>query len=87
MTLVPVAAILVGSLRFHCVTGRLDASYHGPHYIDCRASFARGQELGYFEHGSTIVVLSGKGRLLADDVGEGLMIRMGERRYCESRSC
>jgi phosphatidylserine decarboxylase len=78
LTLVPVAAILVASLQLHCLDGRLHLDYRGPHRIPCRASFARGEELGYFHHGSTIVLLGGGDLRLCDHVREGSVIRMGE---------
>ncbi len=65
VTLVPVAAILVAGIRLHC----LDAP--------ARASFGKGEEMGWFEHGSTIIVLAPKGFALADAVREGATIRMG----------
>jgi phosphatidylserine decarboxylase len=78
LTLVPVAAILVGSIRLHCLDVLLSVKYRGPNRIPCRASFHRGQELGYFHHGSTIVVLASGGLHLCDRVREGSVIRMGE---------
>lgn len=78
LTLVPVAAILVASLQLHCLGARLHLDYHGPHRIRCRASFARGDELGFFHHGSTIVVLAPPGLRLAAGVREGTVVRMGE---------
>ena len=78
LTLVPVAAILVASLQLHCLEGRLDLGYQGPRRIACRASFGRGEELGYFHHGSTIVLLASGDLTVCDHVREGSVIRMGE---------
>jgi phosphatidylserine decarboxylase len=44
----------------------------------CDAPFAKGQEMGWFEHGSTIVVFAPKGFSLAGTVAEGTTIRVGE---------
>jgi phosphatidylserine decarboxylase len=38
----------------------------------------KGQEVGWFEHGSTIIVFAPDGFALADNVREGKTIRMGE---------
>ncbi|MGH9163173.1 MAG: archaetidylserine decarboxylase, partial [Vicinamibacteraceae bacterium] len=51
LTLVPVAAILVASIQLHFLDERLHLQYRGPNRIPCRASFKKGDELGYFHHG------------------------------------
>jgi phosphatidylserine decarboxylase len=78
LTLVPVAAILVSSLRVHCIESALDRRYRGPSRIACAARFRRGEEMGYFEHGSTIVVCGTSAMALAEGVEPGRVIRMGE---------
>jgi phosphatidylserine decarboxylase len=78
VTLVPVAAVLVASIKLHCLDGVLDLRYRGPNRIPCRASFAKGQELGYFQQGSTIVLFASGEASLCDGVREGCRIRMGE---------
>jgi phosphatidylserine decarboxylase len=40
-------------------------------------SYAKGQEMGWFEHGSTIIVLAPKGFALCEPGREGAVIRMG----------
>jgi phosphatidylserine decarboxylase len=77
VTLVPVAAILVASLRLHCLDETLDLAWRGPNHIPCDASFDVGDELGWFEHGSTILVFVSGDVELADGVAEGAPIRMG----------
>ncbi|MEK0417029.1 MAG: Phosphatidylserine decarboxylase proenzyme, partial [Pseudomonadota bacterium] len=39
---------------------------------------ARGQEMGWFEHGSTIVVISPRSLALAGEIVVGEEIRMGQ---------
>ncbi len=78
LALVPVAAILVASLRLHAPDLRLHLRYGGPAEIPCRQPVAKGQELGWFEHGSTIIVFAPRGFALAPGVAPGLRIRMGE---------
>jgi phosphatidylserine decarboxylase len=78
ITLVPVAAILVASLRLHAPPLHLHAGYRGPVDIPCDVPVARGQELGWFEHGSTIVVFAPRGFALAEGIATGQRIRMGQ---------
>jgi phosphatidylserine decarboxylase len=46
--------------------------------IHCDATLHRGEEMGWFEHGSTIIVFAPPGLSLADGVQEGALFRMGE---------
>jgi phosphatidylserine decarboxylase len=78
LALVPVAAIGVASLRLHCLGTTLDLRYAGPTRISCDARYEKGQELGWFEQGSTIIVLASGDLALADGVGEGRTLRVGE---------
>ena len=78
LALVPVAAILVASLRLHCLNLRLHLRYDGPAELPCAAPVHKGQELGWFEHGSTIIVLAPPGFALADGVEPGRTVRMGQ---------
>ena len=77
LTLVPVAAVLVASIHLHFLDVLLNLRYRGPNRIACRATFRKGEELGYFHHGSTIIVLGTGDLRLADGVTEGSVIRMG----------
>ena len=78
VTLVAVAAILVASLRLDGLDYPLDLRYRGPNDIDMGRSCAKGDHLGYFEHGSTIVLLAPKGLEFVDTLASGSVIRMGE---------
>jgi phosphatidylserine decarboxylase len=77
VTLVPVAAILVASIRLHFLDVVMNMNYRGATTIDCDAAFKKGDELGWFEHGSTIIVFAPKGFRLCDDVRGGTVTRMG----------
>jgi phosphatidylserine decarboxylase len=78
ITLVPVAAVLVASIRLHCVDVLLHLKYRGPNVIPCRAPARRGEELGWFQHGSTVILLAPAGFTLCESVQEGHLIRMGQ---------
>jgi phosphatidylserine decarboxylase len=76
--LVPVAAVLVASIRLHCLDVLLHLRYGGPTEIPCGASVTKGQELGWFEHGSTIIVFAPKGFKLCAPIVPGAGLRMGQ---------
>jgi phosphatidylserine decarboxylase len=78
VTLVAVAAILVASIRLHCLDAPLNLQHRGPNVLPCNADVHKGDELGWFEHGSTIIVFAPEGFALCDNVREGARVRMGE---------
>ena len=78
IVLVPVAAILVASLRLHFLNLLLRAGYRGPHVIDCDHGLHKGEEMGWFEHGSTIIVLTPAGIRLQPGITVGQHIRTGQ---------
>ena len=75
---VPVAAILVASLRLHALEKPLGLNYAGPARIPCDVGYQRGQEMGYFEQGSTILLFTGPGFRFEAGVATGAHWRMGE---------
>jgi phosphatidylserine decarboxylase len=77
VTLVPVAAILVASIRLHFLDVVMNMNYRGAAAIECDVTVRKGDELGWFEHGSTIIVFAPPGFRLCSDVREGTLIRMG----------
>ena len=79
LVLVPVAAVLVASIRLRFLDVLLNLRYRGPNVIPCDAAFAKGAEMGWFEHGSTILVFAPRGVTLCEGVGAGMAIRAGER--------
>jgi phosphatidylserine decarboxylase len=78
VTLVPVAAVLVACIRLHFLDVLLNLKHRGPNVIACDASFRKGEEMGWFEHGSTIIVFAHQDLSLCDTIREGVTIRMGE---------
>jgi phosphatidylserine decarboxylase len=57
---------------------RLHLRYRGPNRIDCNAQLAKGEEMGWFEHGSTIIVFAPPGVSLCERWQSGDVIRMGQ---------
>ena len=78
VTLVAVAAILVASIRLHCLDVPLNLQHRGPSVLPCNADVQKGDELGWFEHGSTIIVFAPEGCALCDSIREGVRVRVGE---------
>ena len=78
VALVPVAAVLVASIRLHAIDTLLHTRYPGPNVISCDAPFHKGDELGWFQHGSTILVFTPPGFSFAPGIEEGRVLRMGQ---------
>jgi phosphatidylserine decarboxylase len=78
LLLVPVAAILVASIRLNFLSEPLRLTYRGPSRFECDVAFRKGDEMGYFEHGSTIIVLASAGPRLSSQLREGQRIEMGQ---------
>jgi phosphatidylserine decarboxylase len=78
ITLVAVAAILVASIRLSFLDASLDLRRDGPRTIACNIPLAKGEEMGWFQHGSTIVMFAPYGFELCAEIPEGSTIRMGQ---------
>jgi phosphatidylserine decarboxylase len=78
LTLVPVAAILVASIRLKFIDVLLHLKYRGPNLIPCNAAVRRGEEMGWFEHGSTIIVFAPPGTELIPGIEQGTRLAMGQ---------
>jgi phosphatidylserine decarboxylase len=78
VTLAAIAAILVASIRLHRLEGGSGRDCRGRGVIACDSVVRKGDELGWFEHGSTIIVFAPDGFALCDNVRDGVTIRMGQ---------
>jgi phosphatidylserine decarboxylase len=78
IALVPVAAILVASIRLHFLDSVRHVRDCGSRPVACSAFFEKGAEIGWFEHGSTIIVFAPSGFSLCEDVREGSPMRVGQ---------
>ena len=78
VTLVPVASILVASIRLHGLDVLLHLRYPGPNEIACKIPFRKGDEMGWFELGSTIIVFAPPALRLDGGVVEGAVVQMGQ---------
>jgi phosphatidylserine decarboxylase len=78
LTLVAVGAVLVGSIHPTFAGRPLPDPRPGVTPIPCGRSFRKGDELGYFHYGSTIVVIAGRGLAIDDHVRAGSVLRTGE---------
>ncbi len=77
LVLVPVAAVLVASMRIHAIKHTLNLGWRGPHHFAPHSPCRKGEELGYFEHGSTIVALVCPSVVQDTSIHEGQHIRAG----------
>jgi phosphatidylserine decarboxylase len=78
MLMVPVAAILVASIQLSFLDTERSLRERGSARISCNAALAKGEEMGWFEHGSTIIVFLPAKVHLADTLVEGATIRAGQ---------
>lgn len=78
ITLVPVAAILVASIRLNFLAPRTDVRLGGPRTTRLSVPLTKGEEMGWFQHGSTIIVFAPAGFTLAENVRQGHVIRVGQ---------
>ena len=78
IAIVPVAAILVASIRLHALDVLLHLGRRGPHELPCSSSVEKGDEMGWFEHGSTIIVFAPHGFTLDGTIVPGRRIRLNE---------
>jgi phosphatidylserine decarboxylase len=78
VTLVPVAAILVAGIRLRFLDLSFNVVSGATTVVPCEVQLRKGEEMGWFEHGSTIIVLAPANFALADGVQEGHVIRMGQ---------
>ncbi len=56
----------------------LHIRYRGPNVIPCNVPLRKGEEMGWFEHGSTIIVFAPPGVSLDEHVHEGDRLQMGQ---------
>ena len=78
VALVPVAAVLVASIRLHALDGLLRTLCKGRNVVMCDHAFVKGQELGWFQHGSTILIFAPPSFWFIDGIREGLPIKIGQ---------
>jgi phosphatidylserine decarboxylase len=77
LMLVAVAAVLVASIRLSFLDTGGGIRTRGPRTIPAAAHVAKGEDMGWFEHGSTILVLAPPGLSFAPGIVEGQPIRAG----------
>ncbi len=78
LLIVAVAAILVASIRLTFLDTAAALRSGGPRRIACAARLGKGEEMGWFEHGSTLILFTPPGVALFPDLREGESIRAGQ---------
>jgi phosphatidylserine decarboxylase len=78
LTLVAVAAILVSGIRLEFLP--LETNGGGPVHrtYSCNTALSKGDKMGWFEHGSTIIVIAPSGWSLEETLRDGDRINMGQ---------
>ncbi len=77
LMLVPVAAVLVASIRLPFLEAEAGTTVRNVRTVRLAARFAKGEEMGWFEHGSTILLLAPPGLRLIDGLAEGAAVALG----------
>ena len=78
VTLVPVAAVLVAGIRLGFLDLPGGKARKTRWQTACRAPLRKGDEMGWFEHGSTIIVIAAPGFSICPGIAEGTTIRAGQ---------
>ncbi|MFN4329855.1 MAG: archaetidylserine decarboxylase [Limnobacter sp.] len=78
VVMVPVAAILVAGIRLHCTGLLFEQGYRGPARWSVNTPMQCGEELGWFEHGSTVVLLVPGHWRLHESIAVGSRLHMGQ---------
>lgn len=86
VTIVAVAAILVASMRIHGLPTPLNLSYRGPNRIACDSVLRKGDPIGYFEHGSTLLLFATDQHRFIETLATGQIVRMGSPLLRRNRS-
>lgn len=85
--IVAVAAILVASIRLHAIPDTLNTRFKGRRDYDCKQAYGKGDEMGWFHHGSTLILLVPSHYERLENWHEGDRIQMGRalfrRRDCQ----
>lgn len=81
LLLVPVAAILVAGIRLTMLDTERLVREQGAARMTLSAPVARGEEMGWFEHGSTILVLAPPGFSIFEELAEGDRLCAGQRLF------
>ncbi len=78
LAIAAIAAILVASLRLRFLDILLHRHWTGPNDIPCHHTALRGEELGWFEHGSTLILFAPNGFRPCRGIRPGVRLRMGQ---------
>jgi phosphatidylserine decarboxylase len=78
LTLVPVAAILVAGIRLSFLDMPKGPARKTRWSTACHATLQKGDEMGWFEHGSTIIVVASEGLELCASITESKFIHAGQ---------
>lgn len=88
IALIPVAAIWVAGIRLHALGGHEWMNDGQVTVCEPGVPYTKGQEMGWFEHGSTIVILTPPEWRPSDGLSEGDRLWMGQALFqrCDQRA-
>ena len=78
LAMVAVAAVLVASVRLHDLDLLYHLNFKGPDAQECNVSYWKGKEMGWFEHGSTIILFAPPGSKLVSGLSVGSELKVGQ---------
>jgi phosphatidylserine decarboxylase len=78
VTLIPVAAILVAGIRLQFLDLSRARTEKTRRTFPSNVMLRKGEEMGWFEHGSTIIVLAPEGCEIYEGLTEGTAVRAGQ---------
>jgi phosphatidylserine decarboxylase len=81
VVMVAVGAILVASVQLLFLPFALDETYAGRPLIRCDAALRKGEEIGFFQHGSTMIVVVPDRFRPVPPVQAGDLVRVGQRLF------
>ena len=81
IVMVAVGAILVASVQLLFLPFALDETYAGRPLIRCDVALRKGEEMGFFQHGSTMIVIAPDRFRPAPPVETGDIVRVGQRLF------
>ena len=79
MAIVPVGTVLVGSIKLNMLDYSFNHKYKDPIYLNTDYQAQKGEELGMFHYGSTVVILLDKQVTFSENMRLANFVKVGEK--------
>jgi phosphatidylserine decarboxylase len=76
--IIPVGTVLVGSIQINCIDQTLDSDVKEKEIFPTNKHYQKGDELGFFSYGSTVLVLLDNNATLNESLMTQDFIKMGQ---------